>query len=91
MTPKEAIMKGDGPGTIVEFEDDVERILDRLDRAGFDVVPRITFSKRPIAFRWKNTAGQWCFSTDEEFAARMSDSYEGLYARDGTPNINREE
>lgn len=42
-------------------------------------------SKRPVAFRWQNLAGVWCFSADEEHAAKMSDSYQGLYVRDGMP------
>ena len=49
-----------------------------------DEIERWRLKKRPVAFRWKNLAGVWCFSENEDYAATMSEDYQGLYARDGT-------
>jgi len=87
MTPVEAICKAE-PGGIVEFPDDAERILRRLEAAGFDVVERPKLGKRPVAFRVLGTMRQWKYYDNEHDAAlaaeRNNTEYQGLYVRDGT-------
>jgi len=87
MTPKEAIMKSE-PGGIVEFPADAERILQRLEKAGFDVVPRQPpLSTRPVAWRVGTEAGGWILYGNEQVAWDYSCAadlpMQGLYIRPG--------